>query len=66
VATDHPHGPPGARVLFRTAAEETLLPGRVPDAILSRWDYSEAEARDLIRADRSSIYGGLHLYRFKG
>jgi S-adenosylmethionine-diacylglycerol 3-amino-3-carboxypropyl transferase len=63
---DHPHGPPGARVLFRTAAEETLLPGRVPDAILSRWDYSEAEARDLIRADRSSIYGGLHLYRFKG
>jgi len=57
---------PGARVLFRTAAEETLLPGRVPEAILSRWAYSEAEARDLIRADRSSIYGGLHLYRFKG
>ncbi|HEY6869334.1 MAG TPA: DUF3419 family protein, partial [Novosphingobium sp.] len=25
---------PGARVLFRTAAEETLLPGRVPAAIL--------------------------------
>ncbi|MBB3955904.1 DUF3419 family protein [Novosphingobium sediminicola] len=57
---------PGARVLFRTAAEETLLPGRVPDETLSHWDYSEAEARDLIRADRSSIYGGLHLYRFKG
>ena len=57
---------PGARVLFRTAAEETLLPGRVPDETLSRWDYSEAEARSLIRADRSSIYGGLHLYRFKG
>lgn len=57
---------PRARVLFRTAAEETLLPGRVPEEILSRWDYSEAEARSLIRADRSSIYGGLHLYRFKG
>lgn len=57
---------PGARVLFRTAAEETLLPGRVPATILDRWDYNEAEARDLIRADRSSIYGGLHLYRFKG
>jgi len=56
----------GARVLFRTAAEETLLPGRVPDAILSRWDYDQDEARALIRADRSSIYGGLHLYRFKG
>jgi len=57
---------PHARVLFRTAAEETLLPGRVPDAILDRWDYNAEQARDLIRADRSSIYGGLHLYRFKG
>lgn len=57
---------PGARVLFRTAAEETLLPGRVPEAILSRWDYSAEQARDLIQQDRSSIYGGLHLYRFKG
>jgi len=57
---------PGGRVLFRTAAEETLLPGRVPDAILDRFAYDEDEARDLIRADRSSIYGGLHLYRFKG
>ena len=56
----------GARVLFRTAAEGTLLPGRVPEDILSRWDYSESQAQDLIRADRSSIYGGLHLYRFKG
>ena len=56
----------GARVLFRTAGEETILPGRVPDAVLAHWDYNEAEARDLIRADRSSIYGGLHLYRFKG
>lgn len=56
----------GARVLFRTAAEETLLPGRVPDAILNRWAYDPAEARELILADRSSIYGGLHLYRLKG
>jgi S-adenosylmethionine-diacylglycerol 3-amino-3-carboxypropyl transferase len=56
---------PGARVLFRTAAEDTVLPGRIPDAIASRWSYSEAEARDLIRRDRSSIYGGMHLYRLK-
>lgn len=56
---------PGARVLFRTAAEETLLPGRVPDAILDRWSYSAEEARELVRRDRSSIYGGLHLYRLK-
>lgn len=56
---------PGARVLFRTAAEPTLLPGRVPKRILDRWDYSPEQARELIRADRSSIYGGLHLYRLK-
>lgn len=56
---------PGARVLFRTAAEETLLPGRVPADILDRWDYSADEARELIRQDRSAIYGGLHLYRLK-
>ena len=54
---------PGARVLFRTAAEDTLLPGRVPAEILDRWAYSAEQARDLIRRDRSSIYGGLHLYR---
>jgi S-adenosylmethionine-diacylglycerol 3-amino-3-carboxypropyl transferase len=52
----------GARVLFRTAAEPTLLPGRVPEAILSRWHYAEAESRMFTEADRSSIYGGVHLY----
>lgn len=53
---------PGSRVLFRTAAEPSLLPGRVPDEILSRWDYAEAESRKATLADRSSIYGGVHLY----
>jgi S-adenosylmethionine-diacylglycerol 3-amino-3-carboxypropyl transferase len=57
---------PGARVLFRTAAEPTLLPGRVPDTILSRWDYAEAESLDFTARDRSSIYGGVHLYVLRG
>lgn len=57
---------PGARVLFRTAAEPSLLPGRVPDAILRRWDYREAESRAATLADRSSIYGGVHLYVLRG
>ncbi|MGN6375980.1 MAG: DUF3419 family protein [Sphingomonas sp.] len=52
----------GARVLFRTAGEPSILPGRVPDAILSRWQYREAQSRDFTRRDRSSIYGGVHLY----
>ena len=57
---------PGARVLFRTAAAPTLLPGRVPDAILDRWDYRADESLDFTRRDRSSIYGGVHLYVLKG
>ncbi len=53
---------PGARVIFRTAAEPTLLPGRVEDDILNRWDYAEEESLEFGRNDRSSIYGGFHLY----
>lgn len=53
---------PGARVLFRTAAEPSLLPGRVDDAILSQWRYLDETSADLTRRDRSSIYGGVHVY----
>lgn len=53
---------PGARVLFRTAAEPSLLPGRVADDILGRWDYARDTSLELTAADRSSIYGGVHLY----
>ncbi|WP_375396895.1 DUF3419 family protein [uncultured Sphingomonas sp.] len=52
----------GSRVLFRTAGQPTILPGRVPDAILGRWRYEAAASRDYTRRDRSSIYGGVHLY----
>ncbi|MDP3895917.1 MAG: DUF3419 family protein [Mesorhizobium sp.] len=52
----------GARVIFRTAAAPTLLPGRVSDAILDRWDYRETQSRELSARDRSAIYGGFHLY----
>ena len=53
---------PGARVVFRTAAEPSLLPGRVPGVILSQWRYEEEKSLDYTRRDRSSIYGGVHLY----
>ncbi len=56
---------PGARVIFRTAAEERLLPGRVPENILGRWRYDEEASREYGRQDRSSIYGGFHLYALK-
>jgi len=52
----------GARVIFRTAAEPSLLPGRVDDGILRQWRYEAEQSRDLTRRDRSAIYGGFHLY----
>ncbi|MBO6814462.1 MAG: DUF3419 family protein [Rhizobiaceae bacterium] len=57
---------PGARVIFRTAAEPTLLPGRVADHILKQWDYRMEESLAFHARDRSSIYGGFHLYVFRG
>ena len=57
---------PGARVVFRTAAEPSILPGRVAGAILDRWTYEAEQSRSLWARDRSSVYGGLHLYVFGG
>ena len=55
----------GARVIFRTAAEPTILPGRIPEDILARWHYAADVSRELTRKDRSAIYGGFHLYMLK-
>lgn len=52
----------GARVIFRTAGEETILPGRIPPDLLSRWRYDEEQSALLHAQDRSAIYGGFHLY----
>ncbi len=53
---------PGARVIFRTAGPDSILPGRVEDRILERWRYDAKRSEQLNRRDRSSIYGGFHLY----
>jgi S-adenosylmethionine-diacylglycerol 3-amino-3-carboxypropyl transferase len=53
---------PGARVIFRTSGEASILPGRVDADLLSRWAYLEARSTELGRRDRSSIYGGFHIY----
>lgn len=52
----------GARVIFRTAGRDTILPGRVPQSILGQWDYLEDASRCYTARDRSAIYGGFHLY----
>ena len=56
---------PGARVIFRTAGEPSILPGAVESSILDRWAYDPVRCADWTRRDRSSIYGGFHLYQLK-
>ena len=56
---------PGARVIFRTAAEPSLLPGRVAPALLDQWHYEAEASRAFTARDRSAIYGGFHLYVLK-
>jgi S-adenosylmethionine-diacylglycerol 3-amino-3-carboxypropyl transferase len=57
---------PGARVIFRTAAEPSLLPGRVSASLLDQWHYEDEASRDYSARDRSAIYGGFHLYVKRG
>ena len=53
---------PGARVIFRTAAEKSIVEGRLSPAIRDQWDYFEDKSRDMTALDRSAIYGGFHIY----
>lgn len=55
----------GARVIFRTAAPEDLLPGRVDPNVLDQWRYHSDASLKFGAQDRSSIYGGFHLYSLK-
>jgi len=56
---------PGARVIFRTAAAESSLPGRLEPKLLANWHYRYEVSAALHARDRSSIYGGFHLYVLK-
>src|SRR3546814_2072522 len=56
---------PGAKVVFRTAGEKTILPDHLPPALLDRWRYDETLSRELLGRDRSSIYGGFHVYTLR-
>ena len=56
----------GARVIFRTAAEESVIEGRVGQHLLRRWSYLADRSRELNLRDRSAIYGGFHIYELRG
>lgn len=55
----------GAVVIFRTAAEASILPGRLSAALLDQWHYDAETSLKLGAEDRSAIYGGFHVYRKK-
>jgi S-adenosylmethionine-diacylglycerol 3-amino-3-carboxypropyl transferase len=57
---------PGARVIFRTAGEPSILPGRLLPVLLDQWNYNAAASAEGHARDRSAIYGGFHVYERKG
>jgi S-adenosylmethionine-diacylglycerol 3-amino-3-carboxypropyl transferase len=56
---------PGARVIFRTAGPDSPLERKLPADVLARWAYEAEDARAYFDKDRSSIYGGFHIYTLK-
>jgi len=51
-----------ARVIFRTAGPDSPLPRKLPADVLAPWTYLESESKAWHGKDRSSIYGGFHVY----
>lgn len=51
-----------ARVIFRTAGPDSPLPRKLPAEVLAPWIYLESESKAWHAKDRSSIYGGFHVY----
>ena len=51
-----------AKVIFRTAGPDSPLSEKLPAGLLAPWLYHEWQSRVLHAQDRSSIYGGFHVY----
>jgi len=51
-----------ARVIFRTAGPDSPLPRKLNASLLAPWHYLKEESRAFHAKDRSSIYGGFHVY----
>lgn len=56
----------GARVIFRTAGEDSPLPKKLKADILKKWHYDPSLSEKAVAKDRSSIYGGFHVYTLGG
>jgi S-adenosylmethionine-diacylglycerol 3-amino-3-carboxypropyl transferase len=49
-------------VIFRTAAEKSVIEGRLLPVLRQDWHYLEERSQTLNGQDRSAIYGGFHIY----
>ncbi|HOO81960.1 MAG TPA: DUF3419 family protein [Alphaproteobacteria bacterium] len=56
---------PGGRIIFRTAGDESPLTNALSKDILEKFDYDPTLSAEAVKKDRSSIYGGFHVYTFK-
>jgi S-adenosylmethionine-diacylglycerol 3-amino-3-carboxypropyl transferase len=61
VGRDHSHG----TAVRKITRAPSLLPGRLDDSLLDRWEYQEEVSHSFTQRDRSAIYGGFHLYVLK-
>jgi S-adenosylmethionine-diacylglycerol 3-amino-3-carboxypropyl transferase len=53
---------PGARIIFRTAGASSPVETHVPKDLRTRFVYENELSQNLFKQDRSSIYGGFHVY----
>lgn len=56
---------PSARVIFRTAGAASPLGSKLPTDILDNFSYDPYRSEKSVAEDRSSIYGGFHVYTLK-
>ena len=54
-----------AKIIFRTASRESPIEKCLPDNLKSKFFYEKEKSKSLFTQDRSSIYGGFHLYVLK-
>jgi len=55
-------GQPGSRVIFRTASWRSPIEDSLPEDLMKKFIYQKEKSLELHKKDRSSIYGGFHLY----
>jgi S-adenosylmethionine-diacylglycerol 3-amino-3-carboxypropyl transferase len=55
-------GAPGSRIIFRTAGATSPIETNLFDDLRARFVYEKELSENLFKQDRSSIYGGFHLY----